>query len=49
MDVSILKHYVQLRRLNIADVEFMRRTTGYSLLDDRINVDILEEHKVDTF
>jgi hypothetical protein len=36
-----------IRRLKIPDMEFMRRTAGYSLLYQRRNEDILEELNVD--
>jgi hypothetical protein len=35
-----------VRRLKAAEIKFMRCTAGYSLLDQRRNVDILEEIKV---
>jgi hypothetical protein len=34
-------------RLKRAEMKFLRRIAGYSLLDNRRNVDILEELKVD--
>jgi len=36
-----------IRRLKTTEMEFMRRTAGYSLLDHRKNENILEELKVD--
>jgi hypothetical protein len=36
-----------IRRLKAAEMKFMRRTAGYSLLDHRRNEDILEELRVD--
>jgi hypothetical protein len=35
-----------IRRLKAAEMKFIRRTAGYSLLDHRRNEDILEELKV---
>jgi hypothetical protein len=35
-----------IRRLKTAEMKFMRRTAGYSLLDDRESEDISEEIKV---
>jgi hypothetical protein len=32
-----------MRRLKTAEMKFMRCTAGYSLFDDRINKDIIEE------
>jgi hypothetical protein len=37
-----------IRRLKTAEMKFMRRTAGYSLLNDRRNEDIFEEIKVDS-
>jgi hypothetical protein len=36
-----------VRRLKTAEMKFMRRTTGYSLLDHRRNEDIFEELKAE--
>ena len=36
------------RRLTTAEMRFMRRTAGYSLLDHKRNEDILKELKVDS-
>jgi len=33
-------------KLRTAEIEFMRRTAGYSVLDHRRNEDILEKPKV---
>jgi hypothetical protein len=35
-------------RLKKTEIEFMRRTAGWSLLDHRRNEDVLEELKIDS-
>jgi len=45
--IWILKQREDIWILKTVEMKFMRRTAGYSLLDQRRNEDILEELKVD--